>query len=237
LSQKAPLLSVVVPAYNESARLPLALETVGPYLEKSGVDYELILVDDGSSDQTFEQMRAAAEADPRIKAIHNEHLGKGRAVATGVLATRGELVLISDTDFSTPIEEWVRLRAALDDFGAQVAIGSRAKRGAREIEQPIHRVLMGKSFNLLVQVIALPGLWDTQCGFKLFKGKVAREVFDKLHTDGFAFDVEALMRARRAGYKVAEVPVVWRHSAPSRIAPLKHSAQMLRDIIVMRFRR
>lgn len=231
----APQLSVVIPAFNEEARVLQSLELIAPYLQASGLAYEVIVVDDGSSDSTAALVREAAAANSHVRALElKPNQGKGRAVAEGVLASRGELVLVSDTDFSSPIEEMSKLQAAID-AGADIAIGSRAKRGAREKEQPIHRVLMGKTFNLMVQAVALPGLWDTQCGFKLYKGKVAREVFSKLRTDGFAFDVEALLRARRAGYRVAEVPVVWRHSAPTRILPFRHSAQMVRDLVRIRF--
>jgi dolichyl-phosphate beta-glucosyltransferase len=145
-------------------------------------------------------------------------------------------VLISDADFSTPIDELVKLTAAID-AGSDVAIGSRAKRGSQvEISQPAHRVLMGKIFNLLVQVVVLPGFWDTQCGFKLWKGPAAREVFAEMKLDGnVAFDVEVLYRARRHGYRIAEIPVRWYDSIPSRISPLRHSAEALVDIAKIRF--
>jgi dolichyl-phosphate beta-glucosyltransferase len=233
-----PELSVVVPAYNESGRLPGAFSIVRPYLNALGLSWELIVVNDGSTDSTLEVIRAEASLDSgHVRGIDLQpNRGKGRAVAAGVAASRGALVLISDADFSTPIDEWVKLKAALDG-GSDVAIGSRAKRGSRvEISQPAHRVLMGKIFNLIVQIVVLPGFWDTQCGFKLWKGPVAREIFAEMKLDGnVAFDVEVLYRARRHGYRIAEIPVRWYDSIPSRISPARHSAEALIDIARIRF--
>jgi dolichyl-phosphate beta-glucosyltransferase len=229
-----PQLSVVIPAFNEEARLPAALAGAIPYLEARQQAYELILVDDGSQDRTLELMREAQACHSSIKVVAlGRNRGKGRALATGVAASSGEVILISDTDFSAPITELPTLEAALES-GAMVAIASRAVKGARQVEQPPHRVVMGKIFNLAVQLLLLPGLWDTQCGFKLFRGDAGRELFGELDTDGFAFDVEILYRARRRGWRIAEVPVHWVHSAPTRVAPLRHSAQMLRDVVRIR---
>jgi len=233
-----PDLSVVVPAYNESARLPETLSIIKPYLNALGLSWELIIVNDGSNDPTMELVRSEEGLDPgHLRGIDLQpNGGKGRAVAAGVAASRGGLVLISDADFSTPIDEWVKLKAAID-AGSDVAIGSRAKRGSKvEISQPAHRVLMGKIFNLIVQVVVLPGFWDTQCGFKLWKGLVAREIFAEMKLDGnVAFDVEVLYRARHRGYRIAEIPVRWYDSIPSRISPLRHSAEALVDIAKIRF--
>ena len=229
---------MVVPAYNESRRLPATLSVIKPYLNSLGVSWEVILVNDGSSDPTMELIRGEQGLDPgHVRGIDLQpNGGKGRAVAAGVAASQGTLVLISDADFSTPIDEWLKLKAAIDG-GSDVAIGSRAKRGSKvEISQPAHRVLMGKIFNLIVQVVVLPGFWDTQCGFKLWKGPVAREVFAEMKLDGnVAFDVEVLYRARRHGYRIAEIPVRWYDSIPSRISPLRHSAEALVDIAKIRF--
>jgi dolichyl-phosphate beta-glucosyltransferase len=233
-----PELSVVVPAYNESRRLPETLAVIKPYLNSLGASWELILVNDGSSDSTMELIRAEEGLDPgHLRGIDLQpNGGKGRAVAAGVAASQGAFVLISDADFSTPIDELTKLQAAIEG-GSDVAIGSRAKRGSQvEISQPAHRVLMGKIFNLIVQLAVLPGFWDTQCGFKLWKGPVAREVFAEMKLDGnVAFDVEVLYRARLHGYRIAEIPVRWYDSIPSRISPLRHSAEALVDIARIRF--
>jgi dolichyl-phosphate beta-glucosyltransferase len=235
-----PELSVVVPAYNESARLPETLSIVRPYLNSLGKRWELIIVNDGSVDTTMELIRAEQALDPEhLRGIDIQpNGGKGRAVAAGVAASRAPLVLITDADLSTPIDELGKLLAALGE-GYDVAIGSRAKRGSQVVvSQPFHRVLMGKIFNLLVQLVVLPGFWDTQCGFKLWRGPVAREVFAAMKLNGnVAFDVEVLYRARRAGYRVAEVPVRWFDSVPSRISPLQHSGEALVDIFKIRFLR
>jgi len=229
------VLSIVVPAYNESDRLALTLAVV-PYLEERGLEFELILSDDGSTDDTRALMAAAAVRDPRIRAVGTTtNRGKGRAIAEGVQASRGDLVLISDTDFSTPISELGKLEEAIRE-GADIAIGSRAKRGSQvEVSQPFHRVLMGKTFNLIVQVVILPGLWDTQCGFKLFRGDLAREIFADLVTDGFAYDVEVIHRARRLGRRVVEVPVRWINSEPTKVLAIRHSAAMFVDVFKIRF--
>jgi len=233
----APELSVVVPGYNEAERLPRSLGHVLPWLEGSRRRFELILVDDGSRDDTLDVMRDWEAKHPKVRvASQRPNRGKGRALAVGVGVSRGALVLVSDADFSTPIEELPKLEAALA-VGTDVAIGSRARPGSQiEVPQPFYRVVGGRVLNVAIQVLALPGLWDTQCGFKLFRGDLARRVFVELKTDGFAYDVEVLWRARKAGSRVAEVPVVWRHMEDSRVSPFRHSFQILRDVVTMRFR-
>ncbi|HKW58528.1 MAG TPA: dolichyl-phosphate beta-glucosyltransferase [Candidatus Dormibacteraeota bacterium] len=230
------MLSVVVPCYNEEGRLPRTVERIEAYLDAERRDYELILVDDGSGDGTRGVMDAAAKdhAAVRVETLpHNR--GKGRALAVGVEAARGDPILVTDADLSTPIEELEKLQAALDG-GAGVAIGSRALRQSRvEVSQPLYRVLMGKGFNLIVQAVLLPGIWDTQCGFKLFRADVAHRVFAGLVTDGFGYDPEVLYRARKQGVKIAEVPVVWRNSAPTKVSPVKSSLDMFRHVIRIRF--
>jgi len=231
------VLSVVVPAYNEELRLPRTIEQIESYLAGRKLDHELILVDDGSADGTRRVMEAAARAHPavRIEVLpHNR--GKGRALAVGVEAAKGDQILVTDADLSTPIEELEKLQAGLAG-GAGVAIASRAMKGSRvEVSQPAYRVLMGKGFNLIVQAVLLPGIWDTQCGFKLFRGDVAHSVFENLVTDGFAYDPEVLYRARKQGVKIVEVPVVWRNSAPTKVRPFKSSFDMLRHVIRLRMR-
>jgi dolichyl-phosphate beta-glucosyltransferase len=232
------VLSIVIPCYNEEARLPRTIEQVERYLDGKDVSYELILVDDGSSDGTRKVMDAAAERNRfvRLEALPSNR-GKGRALAEGVAVAKGSEVLVTDADLSTPIEELPKLQAELDR-GAGVAIASRAVRGSRvEISQPFYRVLMGKAFNLLVQAVLLPGIWDTQCGFKLFRADVAREAFAELTTDGFGYDPEVLYRAKRRGVRIAEVPVVWRNSAPTKVSPIKSSLDMFRHVLRIRFRR
>jgi len=230
-------LSVVIPCYNEEQRLPRTVDRIEGYLDARHTSYELVLVDDGSRDGTRLIMDAAAERSRRVRVEALPHnRGKGRALAVGVAAAQGEEVLVTDADLSTPIEELEKLQAALD-AGAGVAIASRAIRGSRvELSQPIYRVLMGKIFNLIVQVVLLPGLWDTQCGFKLFRAQVGKDAFAALSTDGFGYDPEVLYRAKKKGVKIAEVPVVWRNSAPTKVSAVSSSLDMLKHVLRVRFR-
>jgi dolichyl-phosphate beta-glucosyltransferase len=212
-----PSLSVVIPAFNEAGRLPETLGRLRGWLASEAWPAELVVVDDGSTDGTAE---AAREAGGETLTVlrHSPNRGKGYAVRRGMLAATGARRLMTDADLSTPIEELPRLMHELD-HGAEVAIGSRAIAGARiEIRQPAYREAMGRVFNRLVQLLLLPGLEDTQCGFKLFDARAATEAFGACHLDGFSFDVEALFVARRRGLRVVEVPVVWRNDEASRVS-------------------
>jgi dolichyl-phosphate beta-glucosyltransferase len=232
------MLSVVIPAFNEEQRLPRTIEQIERYLDGKQVSYELILVDDGSTDATRHVMAAAAARNEKVRVeALPANRGKGRALATGVALARGDEVLVTDADLSTPIEELEKLEAALKN-GAGVAIGSRSVKGSRvEVHQPVYRVLMGKAFNLIVQLVLLPGIWDTQCGFKLFRADVAHDVFAALTTDGFGYDPEALYLAKRRGVRIAEVPVVWRNSAPTKVMAIRSSLDMFKHVVRVRFRR
>jgi dolichyl-phosphate beta-glucosyltransferase len=232
------VLSIVIPCKDEEQRLPRTIEQIHRYLDGKKVEYELILVDDGSVDGTRQVMDEAAQRHPsvRVEALPRNR-GKGRALAMGVGVARGDEILLTDADLSTPIEELEKLQAALDK-GAGIAIGSRALRASKvEVSQPIYRVLMGKAFNLIVQAVLLPGIWDTQCGFKLFRADVAHRVFAGLVTDGFGYDPEVLYRARRQRVRIAEVPVVWRNSAPTKVSPIRSSFDMLRHVIWIRLQK
>ena len=235
---EAPIhLSVVIPAYNEEQRLPRTIEQVERYLHGRGSTYEVVIVDDGSTDGTRQVMdRAEARYETvRVEAMP-QNRGKGRALANGVAVARGQEILVTDADLSTPIEELDKLEAALRS-GAGVAIASRAVKGSKvEISQPFYRVLMGKAFNLIVQIFLLPGIWDTQCGFKLFRADVAHDVFAHLTTDGFGYDPEVLYRAKKHGVRIVEVPVVWRNSAPTKVAPFSSSFDMFKHVLRIRFR-
>lgn len=234
LSGQAPDLSVVVPCFNEMRRLPASVAGVSRWLLERGRPFEVILVDDGSSDGTGALLRRLAGDYPqvRVKTLPRNR-GKGRASAEGVHFSRGTLVLLFDADASMPIEELSKLERAIAD-GADIAIASRAVPGAREIDQPFHRRLLGKAFNRLVRVTLLPGLRDTQCGFKLFRGETARQLFSQLEIDRFAFDIEILLRARRSRYRVTEVGVRWLNSDASSVSPLRDGGRMLWDLARLR---
>lgn len=227
-------ISVVIPAYNEAGRIEPGLRRAVEYLTRRGASYELLVVDDGSRDATVDV--AAAFADRGVRVLrHERNRGKGAAVRTGLLASQGEKVLLSDADFSTPIEELEKLEARLAE--APVVIGSRAAEGADiQQHQPFYRELMGKTFNLLIRMLGVHGLRDTQCGFKLTRGDVGRSLAAELRIEGFAYDVELLWLARRRGHRVAEVGVVWVDSPDSRVDPIRSSLSMLRDVILMRLR-
>jgi dolichyl-phosphate beta-glucosyltransferase len=219
----APQLSVVIPAFNEAARLPATLSAIERYLGDAALAYEILVVDDGSTDDTG--ARAAAAARGALRVLRNErNRGKGFSVRRGMLQARGERRLMCDADLSTPIEELPRLMRKLDD-GFEVAIASRALDGAQVlVHQPFLRESVGRIFNLLVQALLLPGLHDTQCGFKLWSADAARDAFERSRIDGFSFDVEVLHLARRRGRRIAEVPVTWRNDAATRVTLLRGSA-------------
>jgi dolichyl-phosphate beta-glucosyltransferase len=206
-------LSVVIPAYNEERRLPPTLEAVRRHLERRGGTHEILVVDDGSTDATAE----VAARDGAIVMRNEGNRGKGYSVRRGMLMAQGARRLMTDADLSTPIEELERLMARMDE-GCDVVIASRALPASNiEVRQPWYRENTGRLFNLLVRALALPGLHDTQCGFKLFTAEAARQAFGAARLDGFSFDVEVLYVARRRGYRIAELPVTWRNDAATRV--------------------
>jgi dolichyl-phosphate beta-glucosyltransferase len=232
------VISVVVPAFNERQRIPATLERLRAYLDDSGEEYEVIVADDGSSDATVDYVQGITQTWPQLTIVALErNQGKGAAVRAGMLRARGETRLFTDADLSTPIEELPRLRERLGG-ACQVAIASRAVPGSTiDVHQPGRREMMGRTYNRLLQLVALPGLHDTQCGFKLFTAEAAVTCFQPLRTKGFGFDAEVLLRARRHGWQIAEVPVRWSHRDDSRVSALRDSGMVLFDLIRLRFRR
>jgi len=231
-------LSVVIPAYNEEARLGATLERAATWLAERRPDHEVIVVDDGSTDGTGTLVRGLScfgEGDLRLLS-YADNRGKGYAVRRGMLAARGARRLFMDADLSTPIGELDKLWAALDS-GADVAIGSRGLPDSDLVrrQSPL-RERMGKTFNLIVRSLLLGGFSDTQCGFKLFTAAAAEGLFSRATVDGFAFDVEVLLLALDR-YDVREIPVVWENSPLSRVSPGRDALQMLRDVVRLRLRR
>jgi len=228
-------LSVVIPAYDEARRLGPSLDRVTAYLRERGLEHEILVVDDGSSDATASLV--TSHPAPSLRLLRQpENRGKGAALRRGVLASRGRRVLLCDADLSTPIEELERLEPRIED-GADLVLGSRGLSDSEvAVRQPLYRELMGKTFNRIIRLLGVRGVRDTQCGFKLLDGEAARRLFAEMVTDGFAFDVELVWLARRHGYRIAEVGVRWLDSPGSRVHPLFDSSAMLRDVLFMRWR-
>jgi hypothetical protein len=230
---ESPFLSLVIPAYNESERLPVALDAVKAYLVRQPYTAEVLVVDDGSADGTPALVKARSEAWPALRLIEAPHRGKGHAVKLGLLESRGRYTFFCDADFSMPVEEIAKfLPDALGDF--DVAIASREGPGAHRYGEPIYRHLMGRVFNTFVRWAVLPGIQDTQCGFKCLRGELARQLASIQTVDGWGFDVELLCAARLWGCQIIEVPIDWHHSASSRIHPLRDSWQMARESLAVR---
>lgn len=238
-----PYLSVIIPAYNEEPNFKKGtINQVPSYLEDQDYSYEILIVDDGSEDNTANLAQNFAKKHKNVRVIKNPHQGKAETVKTGVQEARGELVLFTDFDQATPIPEVEKLLPFFPEH--DIVIGSRQLPGAKREREPIHRHLMGLVFNMIVQAIAVRGIWDTQAGFKCFKGEVARDLFAKLKVYGkgksvqgalvTAFDVELLFIAKKHGYKIKEVPIIWHHVATTRVNPIKDSLRMLRDVIKVR---
>ncbi len=228
-------LSVVVPAFNEETRISGTIERIGSYLKENFAEYEIIIVDDGSTDGTAEVITDLGRKFGNIRLVrYPENAGKGYAIRKGVLSSQGDLLLISDADMSTPIEEVERLIPFIHG-GFDVVIGSR---GLEEsdiiVRQPWYRQNMGKIFNLIVRVLVIGGIRDTQCGFKLFKGDVSRTLFAKSRIDGFSFDVEILALAREAGYEIKEVPVKWVNSPNSKVRLMRDPIRMFLELFKIR---
>ena len=233
----APRWSVVIPAYNEAERLPGYLQEVAAYFDGRGDPYEVIVIDDGSEDATGVRVRERAAAYPAV-VLHTlpANRGKGHAVRAGMRAARGIWRLMADADGATPIGEVKRLEAALQT-GADVAVGSRALRdpSVSVVARP-HRRVAGLFFHLLTRAAGVSGVVDTQCGFKLFRGAVADDLFASLITDGFGFDFELLLLAQQRGYRIAEIPINWTDQPGSKVKVVRDGPRMLGQVLAARIR-
>lgn len=228
-----PEISIIIPAFNEGLRLGLSQQAVIAYFEANALCYEVIVVDDGSSDDTAAVVERLGQKTGNVRLITSPvNRGKGYAVRIGILSARYDLILTTDADLSTPIEEVEKLLACL--AGADIAIGSRACQGA-ELRRPqsLLRRSLGMSFNRLLRFLRLTQFNDTQCGFKLWKAQAAREVFARSRINGFAYDVEALVLAKLLGYRVVEVGVIWTNSPDSKVNIFYDSLRMLLDAVAI----
>jgi glycosyltransferase involved in cell wall biosynthesis len=228
-----PLLSIIIPAHNEENRLPRALETISSFLEGQPYTAEIIVVENGSHDRTFEISQEYEARMANLRVFHEDARGKGLAVRRGMLEARGEYRFICDTDLSMPIEEVNRFIPPAQN-GVDVVIASREAPGAVRYDEPAYRHFIGRVFNTMVRTMALPGLQDTQCGFKCFRDEVAEAVFHLQTMPGMAFDVEALFIARRLGYKIVEIPIPWYFDADSRVRLIQDSMKMALDLLAIR---
>ncbi|MGH9545835.1 MAG: dolichyl-phosphate beta-glucosyltransferase [Terriglobales bacterium] len=231
-----PKYSIIIPAYNESARVGATLEKVLAYVAERRWDAEVIAVDDGSRDNTVEIIRSYTGNNPCLRLLQNPgNRGKGYSVRNGMLQARGELLLFSDADLSSPIEEAAKLLAAIAG-GADIAIGSRWLRSDLQTErQPLYRQLFGRIFNLLLRITLGLRFKDTQCGFKAFSRRAAKAIFPQQRIERWGFDPELLYLARKFGFKVVEVPVEWAHSTGTRISPLRDGTRMFAEMLKIRW--
>ncbi len=237
-----PVLSIVIPAYNEAKSVRQgALQEVADFLSRQAYAYELMVVDDGSEDETAELVHAFAKGHPSTRLIRGEHQGKARAVISGVLAASGRYVLFMDMDLSTSLTHVADAVEALAG-GADIIIASREAPGAHRLGEPWVRRWLAKAFNYLVQLLLLPGISDTQCGFKAFRREVAQELFPRLIVFGLsgdnvkgprvtAFDVELLVMARKRRYSIKQIPVTWRYVETRRVKPLVDSYRMFMEVM------
>ncbi len=240
--EREPSLSLVIPAYNEAARIARTAQEAAAFLSSQPYPTELLVVDDGSTDGTAALAREALAGNSAARVIEIPHGGKAAALRTGMRAARLDQVAFSDADLAVPLPALADLRAALAR-GCDVAIGSREGAGARRLGEPEYRHLMGRAFNLLVRALLLPGIHDTQCGFKLFRRETAADILDHalLYNDGSeilgprvtAFDVELLAVARARGWRVCPIPVVWTYGEGSKVQPLRDSWHNIRDVLAV----
>jgi dolichyl-phosphate beta-glucosyltransferase len=230
------IVSIVVPAYNEERRLASTVTLLCDYLRQQSWDWEIRVVDDGSSDQSVSIAESFAAKEPRVVAQREPHRGKGGAVKAGLMAARGDYRFICDADLSMPVSELRRfLPPVAPDF--DVAIGSREGKLARRVGEPAYRHFMGRLFNRLVQQVALPGIEDSQCGFKMFTASAVNTIFPLVTIDGWAFDVEVLTIAREHKLRIVEIPIEWHYREESHVSMMWDGWRMLREIAKVRTRR
>jgi glycosyltransferase involved in cell wall biosynthesis len=224
-----PLVSIIIPAYNEEPRLPKTLERVAAFLKTQTFEYEVVIVENGSHDRTLAIAQEFAKNNPCFRAIHSKQKGKGRAVQLGMQETQGQYRFMCDTDLSMPIEELPRfLPPSIEN--PQVVIASREAPGAIRYNESHYRHWGGRGVNLLIRLLVLPKLWDTQCGFKLFREDIAADLFGQQTLMGWSFDVELLYIARLRGYEITELPIPWYFSPESKVSPMKDGIQLFFDI-------
>ncbi len=228
-AQKPPLLSIIIPAHNEEHRLPTSLEKIDNFLQRQPYEAEVIVVENGSKDRTVEITNEFAAEHPYVRLIEVDTRGKGLAVKAGMLAANGDYRFICDADLSMPIDEIVNFLPPILN-GYDVMIGTREGEGARRIDEPEHRHIMGRILNMIIKLTAVRGFEDTQCGFKMFTRAAAEDLFAVQRMTGIGFDIELLYIAQKRGYKIHEVPITWYFDPDSRMRLLQDSLHILREI-------
>ena len=224
-----PLLSIIIPAHNEEKRLPPTLEQVFAFLNQQDYEAEVLVIENGSTDRTYVLAESYVDQHQNLRVLRADGRGKGLAVQHGMLAARGQYRLMCDADLSMPIDEIAKFLAPhASNF--DVAIASREAPGAARYDEPRYRHLGGRLINLIIRLLILPGLQDTQCGFKCFRAEVADDLFKRQTLIGWSFDIELLFIARRHGYRIIEIPIDWYYRAESKVNALRDSIRMIRDI-------
>ena len=237
--------SIVIPAYNEADKISSSLTQIVTFMKSFSESFEVIVVDDGSRDSTAQIVDDYIKSNADVKLVKNPHRGKGFAVYTGIMEAKGDLIYTADADLSAPISELKKLTVWVKDQNFDISIASREGLGAQRVNEPLYRHIMGRGFNIFVQAVALPGISDSQCGFKLFKGSVAKDIFSRLRIYGDkvrdtdkpyfgAWDVEVLYIAKKLGYTVKQVPVVWTYVRTTRLSPIRDSIKMAVDVLKIR---
>jgi dolichyl-phosphate beta-glucosyltransferase len=230
-----PFLSIIIPAFNEEKRLPYTLEQLSNFLERQTYSYEVLVVENGSQDDTLEIAKDFAVRNQHFKAFHEQQRGKGLAVKRGMLSATGMYCFMCDADFSMPITEINRFfPPALID--TDIAIASREAAGSERIGEPFYRHLGGRWINTAIRLFVLPNLHDTQCGFKCFRREVAQDLFNAITLTGWSFDIELLYIARLRGYSVAEIPIPWYFNPESKLNVFQDALLMFRDILTIRLK-
>ena len=229
-----PLMTIIIPAYNEAHRLPQTLPRVMNFIAGCEEVVDVIVVNNNSQDNTGEVARKFAALYPRLQVLEQPIPGKGAAVRQGILAATGRYVFICDADLAMPIEELPRFFPETLGGDYDIAIGSREAAGAQRYHEPWYRHIMGRVFNFVVRVLAVPRIQDTQCGFKSLRREVAQELFVLQTIDGWAFDVEILALAQQRGHQIIEVGIPWYYGEGSRVNPLQDSLRMIREVLRVR---
>lgn len=229
----APFLSIIIPAYDEEQRLPSTLQSVHSFLKQQSYSWEVIVVENGSRDRTFDVAAEFAKSNANFRVLRATDRGKGLAVRTGMLDATGEYRMMLDADLSMPVDQIPRFLPPAAN--ADIVIASREAPGAVRYDEPSYRHIGGRVINTMIRLLALPGLHDTQCGFKCFSTKAADDLFAKQSTRGWAFDVEILYIARLRGYAIVELPIPWYYSPQSHLRPIYDAIHMFFDLIRIRF--